>query len=270
MIVVVDGIRYHLEVFGDGFPLVLLHGFTGDSSTWISFFDKWGTHSRLIVPDIIGHGITESPEGLEPYQIESMASSLNDILDELGVDEVDLLGYSMGGRLALTFAVLFPNRVRKLILESSSPGLKSENERELRRMNDAKLAKFIIDKGLNTFVDYWENISLFQSMKGLPASVQSKVRDQRLKNSPQGLANSLLGMGTGSQPSWWKKLDQLSCDILLLTGGEDLKFCQIAKDMLTKLKNAKWMVVENSGHAIHVEEPEKFGTIVSDFLSNEL
>ncbi|MFL6556508.1 MAG: alpha/beta fold hydrolase, partial [Bacillus sp. (in: firmicutes)] len=139
MIVVVDGIRYHLEVFGDGFPLVLLHGFTGDTSTWISFVNKWGTHSRLIIPDIIGHGITESPEGLKPYQIESMASSLNDILDELDVDQVDLLGYSMGGRLALTFAVLFPNRVRKLILESSSPGLKSEKEREFRRMNDEKL-----------------------------------------------------------------------------------------------------------------------------------
>jgi 2-succinyl-6-hydroxy-2,4-cyclohexadiene-1-carboxylate synthase len=269
MIVLVDGIRFHLEVTGEGFPLVLLHGFTGDSSTWASFFDRWGSHSRLIVPDIIGHGRTESPEGLKHYQIEAMAHSLNTILDQMGVEQIDLLGYSMGGRLALTFAMIFPNRVRKLILESSSPGLKTASEREFRRMNDAKLAKFIIDEGVKSFVDYWEDISLFQTMKRLPASVQNKIRVQRLKNSPQGLANSLLGMGTGSQPSWWKELSGLSCEVLLLTGEEDLKFGHIAEAMSVRIKNAKWMVVENSGHAIHVEEPEKFGTIVSDFLSNK-
>lgn len=269
MIVVVDGIRYHLEVSGEGFPLILLHGFTGDWSTWTSFFDKWGSHSRLIVPDIIGHGETESPEELGLYQIESMANSLNTILEKTGVDQVDLLGYSMGGRLALTFALLFPNRVRKLILESASPGLKTESEREVRRMNDAKLANFIVDKGLKSFVDYWEDISLFQTMKRLPASVKNKIREQRLMNSPLGLKNSLLGMGTGSQPSWWKQLDQLSCDVLLLTGSEDQKFCRIAEEMAVRLKKATWRVVGNSGHAIHVEEPEKFGTIVSDFLSNQ-
>ena len=270
MMVNVDGIRFHLEVSGEGFPLVLLHGFTGDSSTWASFFDKWGSHSRLIVPDIIGHGRTESPEDLKHYQIESMAHSLYKILEITGVHQIDLLGYSMGGRLALTFAVMFPNRVRKLILESSSPGLETASEREVRRMNDAKLAKFIVEEGLESFINYWEDISLFKTMKRLPVSVQSKVREQRLRNSTRGLANSLLGMGTGSQPSWWRELSGLKCEVLLLTGEKDLKFGRIAESMTARIKNAKWMVVQNSGHAIHVEESEKFGTIVSDFLSNKL
>ena len=269
MMVDVAGIRFHLDVSGEGFPLVLLHGFTGDSSTWASFFDKWGSHSRLIVPDIIGHGKTESPEDLNHYQIESMAHSLNTILEKTGVHQIDLLGYSMGGRLALTFAVMFPNRVRKLILESASPGLETESEREIRRMNDAKLAKFIVEEGLNSFVNYWEDISLFKTMKRLPASVQNNIREQRLRNSPQGLANSLLGMGTGSQPSWWKELGGLNCEVLLLTGEEDIKFGRIAESMAAKIMDVKWMVVQNSGHAIHVEESEKFGTIVSDFLSNK-
>ncbi|PLS01978.1 2-succinyl-6-hydroxy-2,4-cyclohexadiene-1-carboxylate synthase [Neobacillus cucumis] len=269
MIVVIDGIRYHVKICGDGIPLVLLHGFTGDASTWSSFFEEWSRHSRLIVPDIIGHGKSDSPEELKHYQIESMADSLNIILDQIGVNQIDLLGYSMGGRLALTFALLYPNRVRRLILESTSPGLQTESERELRCMNDAKLAKFIIDKGMTSFVDYWENIPLFFSMKKLPASVQKKIREQRLSNSPQGLSNSLLGMGTGSQPSCWDRLDQLNSDVLILTGQEDLKFCQIAEKMVLRLKKVKWMVVKNCGHAIHVEEPEKFGTIVSDFLSTE-
>jgi 2-succinyl-6-hydroxy-2,4-cyclohexadiene-1-carboxylate synthase len=265
-----DGIQYHVEVYGKGYiPLVLLHGFTGDSSTWTPFYDAWGKQMKLINPDIIGHGKTESPDVLSRYQIESVAKDLKTILDHLDVKQVDLLGYSMGGRLALTFALLFPERVRKLILESASPGLETENESHLRRMKDAELAKFIKEQGISSFVEYWEGIPLFQTMKRLPSAQKQVIREQRLNNSPTGLANSLLGMGTGSQPNWWEKLNELTCEVLLLTGEEDKKFCDIADKMMKELKNSFWVVIEGSGHAIHVEEPEKFGTIVSDFLSKE-
>ena len=267
---VINGIQYHVEVCGkESIPLVLLHGFTGDTSTWTPFYDAWGQHSKLIIPDIIGHGQTDSPDVLSRYQIESVAADLKTLLDQFDCKQVDLLGYSMGGRLALTFALLFPERVRKLILESTSPGLATEKERQLRRMKDAELAQFIKEQGLNSFVDYWEEIPLFSTMKLLSAASQQIIREQRLNNSPTGLINSLLGMGTGSKPNWWGKLNKLSCEVMLLTGEKDKKFCDIADKMMKELKNSSWVIIENSGHAIHVEEPEKFGTIVSDFLSKE-
>jgi 2-succinyl-6-hydroxy-2,4-cyclohexadiene-1-carboxylate synthase len=270
MNMVIDGVRYHIQVYGDGSrPLVLLHGFTGDFTTWTSFSNSFRKDSKVIIPDIIGHGKTESPDVLSRYQIESAASDVKKILDKMEIKQVDLLGYSMGGRLALTFALLFPDRVRKLILESASPGLATESERELRRMKDTELAHFISEQGVSSFVDYWEEIPLFSTMKRLPSAVLQKIRGQRLNNSPAGLSNSLLGMGTGSQPSWWDKLDILTCEVLLLTGEQDKKFCDIAEKMKNKLKNCTWMVINDSGHAIHVEEPEKFGTIVSDFLSKD-
>lgn len=268
MYIVINGIRYHVEICGDGLvPLVLLHGFTGDSTTWANFHECWGQYTKLIIPDIIGHGKTDSPDRVSRYQIEAAAFDLKGILDQIGVKQIDLLGYSMGGRLALSFALLFPERVRKLILESSSPGLATEDERQQRRMKDAELAKFINEQGLKAFVKYWEGIPLFSTMKCLPSKTQKKIREQRLNNSPTGLANSLLGMGTGSQPSWWGKLRELTCEVLLVTGAEDRKFCDIAKRMMKELKNSSWIVIKGTGHAIHVEEPEKFGTIVSDFLS---
>ncbi|GHH97385.1 putative 2-succinyl-6-hydroxy-2,4-cyclohexadiene-1-carboxylate synthase [Neobacillus kokaensis] len=221
----------------------------------------------MLMPDIIGHGSTESPSAPERYQIEAAAKDIHHFLDQLGIKKFDLLGYSMGGRLALTFAILFPERVRKLILESASPGLLTDGERKQRCMKDAELAHFIKEKGIETFVDYWEEIPLFSTMKRLPLSLREKVRKQRLENSPLGLANSLLGMGTGTQPSWWSYLEKLECDVLLLTGREDQKFCRIAEEMLKSLKRGTWVTIENTGHAIHVEDREKFGTIVSDFLS---
>jgi 2-succinyl-6-hydroxy-2,4-cyclohexadiene-1-carboxylate synthase len=266
----INEIRYHVEVCGDGHvPLVLLHGFTGDTTTWTPFCERWGRYSKLIIPDIIGHGTTESPDALNRYQIDAAASDLKGILDQMGFKQVDILGYSMGGRLALTFALLFPECVRKLILESTSPGLATESERQDRRMKDAALAKFINEQGIRAFVKYWEEIPLFSTMKRLPSDAQQKIREQRLKNFPTGLANSLLGMGTGSQPSYWDALRNLTCEVLLLTGTEDRKFCDIAIRMMKKLKNSSWIAIEGSGHAIHVEEPEKFGTIVSDFLSKK-
>lgn len=266
---VINGVRYHVEKTGEGFPLLLLHGFTGDTTTWDPFIDAWGGHSNLLIPDIIGHGDTDITGNLERYRMESAAKDLNCLLDQLDIRQADVLGYSMGGRLALSFSILYPERVRKLILESSSPGLAGEMEREKRRENDKKLADFLMEKGIKSFVDYWESIPLFSSMKRLPKETQNTIRCQRLRNSPNGLAYSLLGMGTGSQPSWWDNLSRIENEVLLLTGEEDIKFCTIAIEMQKKLKNCTWIAFENTGHAIHVEEPEKFGTIVSDFLSNK-
>ncbi|WP_066310850.1 2-succinyl-6-hydroxy-2,4-cyclohexadiene-1-carboxylate synthase [Bacillus sp. FJAT-29814] len=267
MNIVINGVRYHVEQCGSGFPLLLLHGFTGDSSTWSPFCDSWGSHSQLIIPDIIGHGESDSPEDVNLYTMEAAARAIAGILDHLAISQIDLLGYSMGGRLALTFALAYPERVRKLILESSSPGLLTEDERKQRRMNDAKLANFIKENGIAAFVDYWQNIPLFASMKSLPEKVRVKIREQRLQNSPIGLGNSLLGMGTGSQPSWWESLHKLSCDVMLMVGEKDQKFCSIAEQMAVTIKNSSLVMIANCGHAIHVEDQEKFGTIVSDFLS---
>lgn len=267
MMVNIDNIQYHVEVSGRGFPLVLLHGFTGDFSTWAPFLEHWDKHSQIITPDIIGHGKTDSPDQLNAYKMETAAEHLKVLLDHLGVQQVDILGYSMGGRLALTFVILYPERVRKLILESASPGISDELQRQERRMKDAELAELIINKGITNFVDYWENIPLFSSMKSLPLDVQMKIRKQRLSNSPKGLANSLNGMGTGSQPSWWERLNEIESEVLLLTGIKDEKFCLIAEKMQKSIKNVNWIVFYESGHTIHVEEEEKFGTIVSDFVS---
>ncbi|WP_226677651.1 2-succinyl-6-hydroxy-2,4-cyclohexadiene-1-carboxylate synthase [Mesobacillus jeotgali] len=264
----INGVRYHVEQCGDGFPLVLLHGFTGAASTWRPFCPMWGQHSTMLMVDLIGHGETESPGDMARYDIKKAAMDLKVLLDQLGIEKADFLGYSMGGRTAITFASLYPERVRKLVLESTAPGLVNSEDREARIQQDHKLADKIENEGLERFIDFWESIPLFQSQLNLPAEVREQIRSQRLRNDPVGLANSLRGMGTGAQPSWWDKLTTFAFETLLITGELDYKFCKIAADMALKLPNAKHLSIIDCGHAIHVEEREKFGTIVSEFLSN--
>jgi len=267
MYVKVRDISYFVEIVGDGFPLVLLHGFTGDRTSWNSFVKQWSLSRKCICIDIIGHGKTDSPENSNRYEIQSVVQDINSIIENLKLDVVDVLGYSMGGRLALSFAMEFPEKVRKLVLESSSPGLKTAEERNRRQIQDERLANQILEHGIEEFVYYWENIPLFSSQKELALQEQQIIREQRLQNSPVGLSNSLKGMGTGVQPSYWDKLSLFESDTLLITGAMDEKFCIIAEKMVFSMKNAQWMKVDGCGHAIHVEHSEKFGTIVNGFLS---
>jgi 2-succinyl-6-hydroxy-2,4-cyclohexadiene-1-carboxylate synthase len=264
----INGVQFHFDECGDGFPFVLLHGFTGAASAWKPFCPMWSRHSRLIMADLIGHGKTDSPEDPERYDIIKAADDLITLLDTLGINKIDMLGYSMGGRVAITFASLYPERVRKLVLESTTPGLKTDSEKDARIRQDHQLAVTIEEDGVEKFIDYWETLPLFQSQLNLPAKVREQIRSQRLQNNPIGLANSLRGMGTGAQPSWWSKLGGFNFEVLLVTGTLDVKFCKIAEEMAALLPKASHVSINDCGHAIHVEEPEKFGTIVSEFLSN--
>lgn len=103
-------------------------------------------------------------------------------------------------------ACLYPEYVRSLLLENCTAGLKSEDERKERCEKDERLADKIEREGIESFVSMWENIPLFETQKTFSKNVQEAVRKERLANNPKGLANSLRGMGTGAQPSWWDEL----------------------------------------------------------------
>ncbi|MGG3019284.1 2-succinyl-6-hydroxy-2,4-cyclohexadiene-1-carboxylate synthase [Geobacillus stearothermophilus] len=261
-----NGVRYHVEQYGEGEPLLLLHGFTGSADTWRPLHPFW-RRFRLIAADLLGHGRTEAPKDARRYRIERAADDLAALLDKLGVEKANVVGYSMGGRLALTFAMLHPHRVCRLVLESSSPGLQTDAERRARREADEALAQRIEQEGVRAFVDHWERLPLFFTQQALPASVRAAVRRERLRHTAEGLANSLRGMGTGVQPSWWERLRELDMPVLLVCGERDEKFCRIAARMHERLPDSRFVFVPGAGHAIHVEQPGVFATIVSEFMT---
>lgn len=262
-----NGVSYYVHTEGKGEPLLLLHGFTGSSQTWRTFMKKFVKDYQVIAVDIIGHGQSAAPKEIKPYSMEAVVEALHELLQQLSLSQVNVIGYSMGGRLALSFAQRYPHLVKKLVLESASPGLKTREEQKLRKEKDEQLASRIMKNGIEEFVNFWEEIPLFRSQKQLPSYVQEAVRQERLSHTEIGLSNSLKGMGTGVQPSLWEKLDDLLMPVLLITGEVDQKFCLISKEMQTLIPNATSKIILGTGHAIHVEQPEIFGRIVSEFLA---
>ncbi|UOB78537.1 2-succinyl-6-hydroxy-2,4-cyclohexadiene-1-carboxylate synthase [Bacillus sp. ZJS3] len=266
MNVTLQGVSYEYEVVGSGEPLLLLHGFTGSMETWRSFVPSWSEQFQVILVDIVGHGKTESPEDVTHYDIRNVALQMKELLDYLHIEKAHILGYSMGGRLAITMACLYPEYVRSLLLENCTAGLKSEDERKERCEKDERLAHKIEREGIESFVSMWESIPLFETQKRLAQNVQEAVRKERLANNPKGLANSLRGMGTGAQPSWWNELKNLKMPVLLMNGEQDEKFFRILKNIEKCVSDVKFVKIDGAGHAIHVEQPEKFDTIVKGFL----
>lgn len=253
-----------------GQTLVLLHGFTGSAAGWGAHMNAFATAGlRVIALDMLGHGASDAPADPRRYAIERCHDDILAALAALGVarGEATLLGYSMGGRIALYTALRSPGSFRRLILESASPGLAGADERAARRASDAALAERIERDGILAFVDEWERLPLFASQRALPAALQHTLRAQRLRNSPQGLANSLRGVGTGAQPALHDQLPTLSLPTLLIAGALDAKYTAIARDMADTLPHARFASVAEAGHAVHFERPAKFDALVTAFVT---
>ncbi|MCY7824298.1 2-succinyl-6-hydroxy-2,4-cyclohexadiene-1-carboxylate synthase [Bacillus spizizenii] len=268
-ITVSDGVRYAVtdERPDASEAVVCLHGFTGSKQSW-TFLDGMLPDFRLIKIDCLGHGETAAPLNGRRYNTNRQVSDLAEIFDQLKLHKVKLIGYSMGGRLAYSFAVAFPERVSALVLESTTPGLKTLEERRERIMRDRKLADFILRDGIKAFVQYWENIPLFSSQQQLTEDIRHRIRSGRLRNNKIGLANSLTGMGTGSQPSLWSRVEEITVPVLLICGEWDKKFCTINQEVHKKLPSSRIEIVPKAGHTVHVEQPRFFGKIVSEFLTS--
>lgn len=294
--VVVNGVSYHLLVAGEascprpqparnapggpaGFQqptgakglrrmpaLVLLHGFTGSAQTWLPFLRRFAVGRRVVAVDLLGHGLSEAPRDPGRYAMPHVVADLVALLDAVGERRADVLGYSMGGRVALHLALRAAGRIRRLVLESSSPGIADPRERERRREADFELAGFIEREGLQAFVDLWEKLPLFESQSRLPERVRMRLRAGRLAQRPQGLANALRGLGPGSHAPLWGELGRIRPPTLIVAGELDSKYTAISREMSRAIPRARLALVPGCGHAVHLERPRIFERLVRAFL----
>ena len=266
----INNIHVHYECWneqGDE-TVVLLHGFTGSTKTWHEVAALLPKTYRIIAVDLIGHGQTDSPEDAIYYTMKYQIELLHKLFEVLQLKQFHLVGYSMGGRVALSYAVQYPEKLVSLILESATPGIIDEQLRIERQHSDYTLACKIEEEGVEAFISFWENIPLFETQKQLPAKRQAKLRNERQNQQAVGLANSLRMMGTGKMPEMWGHVASLPMQTTLITGELDTKFINIANEMQQVNKSIHHIIVPSVGHAIHVENSKKFATIVKEAISN--
>jgi 2-succinyl-6-hydroxy-2,4-cyclohexadiene-1-carboxylate synthase len=256
--VLVNGLEFHVDVDGEGQPLLLLHGFTGSVRNWDLVRGRLLEHYRLILVDLIGHGQSPSPGDSDRYTLEWAVRDLVGVLDGLELPRADVLGYSMGGRLALRLAIDAPERVRTLLLESASPGIADSAERLVRSRADEELAARIERDGVAAFVGQWEQQPLLALAAHVPPDIRAAQHEQRLRNTRTGLANSLRGGGAGRQTPLWDRLGALRLPVRLIVGERDSRYCAIARRMIELLPKAELSVCQQAGHTVHLDQPTRF------------
>jgi 2-succinyl-6-hydroxy-2,4-cyclohexadiene-1-carboxylate synthase len=254
----IQNTRYHYIAAGAGPPLLLLHGFTGCTENWAEVMPALAQQHHVFAIDLPGHGQTQAPDDVTQFTLPVVSQQLAQFINTVISSPAHVLGYSMGGRLALYLAWAHPAQVRSLLLESASPGLADADERAARIASDEALAERITRDGITAFADEWERLPLWASQRTLPAEKRQRLRALRLQNDPHGLALSLRGMGAGAQPSLWGKLGELRLPTVLLAGERDAKFVAIAQRMADAIPRSQLHIIPNVGHTVHLEQPEQF------------
>jgi len=220
----------------------------------------------MIAVDLTGHGKSDAPDDAQRYSLNRFADDLRDILNSLGVSRAVILGYSMGGRAALRFGLLHPDRVAGLILESTSPGIEDPHERDRRMKSDIELADFIVREGIDAFVERWECLPLWASLARLQPSVLDRLHAQRLANRPHALANSLLGAGAATDPDVIGELPYIRTIVRIIAGELDQKYVDLGARMRTAIPQVEFDIVEGAGHMTHLERPDRFAELVEGAL----
>ena len=260
-----DGVRLNYFVEGEGAPVTLLHGFTQSGRSWKESIAKMPAGRRWVVPDLRGHGETRTMPGL-PCTMDACTADLEMLWDHLGVTRTHLVGYSMGGRLALHVAAKRPERILSLLTIGAHAGLEEE-AREGRRRGDEALARRIETDGLEAFVNYWSALPLFAGLERRGPAFVAQLRAERMSNTVAGLAASLRGMGAGGMEPLWDMLAGVTCPCTFVAGQLDHGYVASARRLAAAVPNGRIEVVLRAGHTVHQERPDAFARVLAAHLA---
>ena len=260
--------KLHFETAGErgSPPVVLLHGFMGSSSDWEKVIAGLEHRYFCIAVDLPGHGRSIGLPDDQVYTMEGASVLLEDVLRKLDIDRTHIIGYSMGGRVALYFAVHFEHRCRKVVLESASPGLESESDRRNRRGLDEARAVRLETEEYGRFIEEWYRQPLFETLQRRKDLLERMIAS-RMTNSPREIARSLRGMGTGRQPALWDVLGDIRAPVLAVAGALDGRYAEIAQRMGVLMPKCRAAIIPNAGHNVHAEYPSAYTDLIKDFLN---
>ncbi len=251
---------------GAGQPLVLLHGFLGDGAAMDGFVAALGSGYETIAPDLPGHGRAAD----RVAAVDGFNACLDDLaatLDAAGHASAHWLGYSMGARIALAFALRHPARVRSLVLIAGRAGIADPAERATRLSADAALAARIEAIGMASFAAEWLAQPLFATLAQLGSERLAAERAARARHDPATIAAALRALGPAAQPALHDRLGELAMPVLMIAGALDAPFVAHARALATAIPQAELALVAGAGHAVHSEQPAACAAPIRDFLT---
>jgi len=241
---------------GSGRRLVFVHGFTQTSRSWERIADHFVAAGprryEVALVDLPGHGGSGAVRADLRRTADLLASTTG---------EATYVGYSLGGRVCLHLALMYPHIVDRLVLLGATPGIVDDDERAQRRQADELLAQRILEIGVDAFVDEWSALALFHGLV-----LDDDERADRRRNTAAGLADSLRLCGAGTQLSLWDRLVELNMPVLAMAGALDTKFVPVAERIAASVPDGAFGEIHDAGHAAHLQQPMQVITRLETFL----
>lgn len=262
--VTINGLQLYYETLGEGLPLVFCHEFAGDYRSWKDQVEFFSRRYRVILYNARGYPPSDVPDGLSLYGQEQSVEDLHGLLEYLRIGQAHVGGLSMGGNVALNFGLTYPQMIRSLIVAGAGTG--SANA-ELFRQRIAEFAHGLDTQGMASMADYPHGPQRVQLLRKDPARWQA-FHDQFLEHSPVGMALTLRGV-LGRRPSIFALGDQLhalEAATLILVGDEDDPCLEPSLFLKRHIARSGLVVFPQTGHTLHLEEPDRFNQTVLGFL----
>lgn len=263
--------------------LILLHGFGGSPASWDAFRACLPSEQVVWAPELIGHGVAcRAGHGFED-EVTRLLEGLSEVSRSTSTDRWWLVGYSMGGRLALGMLV----RAAGLELEhtfaggsliGANPGLEGEEPRRARRRNDARWSRTLEAEGVEAFLEAWRAQPLFASQERLPAAELERQRRITLRHDPVQLACAMRALSLGSMPVYRDALGDIHEPVDWIVGSLDQKFQALAEEAIERMpargsraakRGGRLVSVPEVGHNVVLEAPEQLARLVRDRVRQE-
>ena len=252
-------------------PLLFVHGFLGEAGDWERMRALLQPALAASCFELPGHGtappIAAGAGGGPARWFTAAGERLRDACTTLAAPPV-LVGYSMGGRLALYTALRFPRAVRGLIVVAADPGNEDAAARAERLSRDEALARQLAaardEAAFTAWLQRWYEAPLFGSLRHHPHF--DDLLRRRLRGRPASLAAALRGLSVAVQPVLWEALPRLQIPALFIAGADDAKYRAVADRIATL--GAPWerAVCPGAAHAVHLEQPEAVAGLIRAFV----
>ncbi|MEW6440502.1 MAG: alpha/beta hydrolase [bacterium] len=262
MKIAANGIDVHYDVAGQGSCVVLVHGFTDNRKMWFNQFPELSKRYRVLAYDVRGFGETRG--GGRPYSMGLFAEDLRALLEAVGIERAFLLGYSMGGRIALEVALRCPEKVRGLVFANSGIGEPPGPEMQERR----KIFVELLRQGdIDLISEMMAEASFSPGLKQRDPELFRKYKEIKKQNDPSDYLAIMEAIVSAIDAP--VDLGRLRCPALIIAGDRDGFMALGTAEAMRKAIPGAELVVFPTGHAAALEAPAAFNAAVLKFLDGQ-
>lgn len=261
----INGLDIHYREKGNGFPVVLVHGFTGNSRNWALTVPMLTRTFRTTSVDLRGHGHSAKPMRQEDYTLEAMADDVYELLQHLGVRECYLAGHSMGGMVSQHIALDHPELVRALVLVDTAAEIPQGLVNEERLAERERLVKVAQERGMEAVFEEQLRVNpLRERIESNPEFLRT-WREQFLLTSKEAYIYGAHGMA--SRNSLLGELHRINVPTLVVCGENDEPFLDASRKMHAAIPGSRLQIIPGAGHSPQIETPAAFNALIMEFFS---